>query len=134
MHVLLVTSSTDTVGSVRRIIGRWLRGTTTWTTEVLGTEDTLAEIEAALMGVPSKDLAPYDAIILIGVHGMAHRTIYTIARQIIEREYAGRLIAIAKKDDLPAAPSEARRNFRAVGVRDDQFAHSLEGAIRMLNS
>lgn len=128
MRILLVTSSTDTIGSVRR-----LPGTATWTIESLGTEQTILAIDAALAGASTMNLDPYNAIILIGVHGMAHRTIYTVVRQLIERQYAGRLIAVAKKDEV-GFPSEARRNFRAAGIRDDQFAPSLEAAIRMLNT
>lgn len=128
MHILLVTSSTDIVGSVRRLLGG-----APWILATLGAEATVPDIEKALANTPAMDLAPYDAIIFIGVLGMAHRTVYTIAKQIIEREYTGRLIAVAKKDEV-GSPSEARRNFRNVGIRDDQFAPTLEAAIRMLNT
>lgn len=128
MNVLFVTSSTDTLGTVRRMLGH-----TGWSLATIGVEPTIAAIEVALAAVPTMDLAPYDAIILIGVHGMAHTTIYTVAKQIVARQYAGRLIVIAKADER-LAESEARRYFRNAGIRDDQFALSLSVALKALTS
>ncbi len=128
MNILLVTSSTDTLGTARRMLGG-----SQWTLATLGVEQSIAAIDASLAAVPTMDLAQYDAIVLIGVHGMAHRTIYTVARQIVARQYAGRLIAVAKADE-PPAKNEARRYFRTAGICDDQFAPSLEAALRALNS
>ncbi|MEK7632190.1 MAG: hypothetical protein AAB473_00170 [Patescibacteria group bacterium] len=129
MHILLVSGSADSERFVRRMLG----ADTTHTISVLGTAQTLQEIEAALKATPTMDLAPYGAIVLIGVHGNAHRTIYAVARELVERPYSGRLIAIARRDET-GSPSEERKNFRSVGIRDDQFAPTIEAAIRALNS
>lgn len=127
MHVLFITGSRQPIDTALR-----LQRITDWTIDVAGNQLPFPAATDALVQLGGAPINHYSGIVLIGVAGVVPMTIFTVTRMLVLREYTGKLIAVAKPDDLPRFPSEARRYFREHGLRNDQFVPTLDDAIREL--
>ncbi len=124
MTVLFITGNREPIDIALRS-----RRIADWTVEVIGNQLPYPEATKALITLGGAPLNNYHGIVLIGVHGLIPMTIFTVARMLSVRGYEGKLIAVAKPDDLPRFSSEARKYFRNAGIRNDQFVPTLEDAI-----
>ncbi len=127
MHALFITGSRQPIDTALR-----LQHITDWTIDVAGNQLPFPEATQALVRLGGFPINHYNGIVLIGVAGAVPMTIFTVARMLVLREYTGKLIAVAKPDDLPRFPSEARQFFRNAGIRNDQFVPTLDDEIREL--
>ena len=104
---------------------------TDWTVTVIGNELPFTEARKALDQLPTMDLSPFEAILLVNVHVFTYHSAMSLARTLVSREFPGKLLVFAEADKSDA-PSAMRKNLRTVGVQDDQFIATITDAIRAL--